>query len=99
MGKRTRYTAEFKVKVALAALKEQETISELVHRFGVSAMTISKWKQDFLINSSKVFEGESQESKDDREEEVQKLHATIGRLTVERDFLADACKRAGLKKK
>ncbi|MDD3064359.1 MAG: transposase [Massilibacteroides sp.] len=99
MGKRTRYTAEFKAKVALAALKEQETISELVHRFGVSAMTISKWKQDFLINSSKVFEGESQESKDDREEEVQKLHATIGRLTVERDFLADACKRAGLKKK
>ena len=66
MGKRTRYTAEFKAKVALAALKEQETISELVHRFGVSAMTISKWKQDFLINSSKVFEGESQESKDDR---------------------------------
>ena len=99
MGKRTHYTAEFKAKVALAALKEQETISELVHRFGVSAMTISKWKQDFLINSSKVFEGESQESKDDREEEVQKLHATIGRLTVERDFLADACKRAGLKKK
>ena len=99
MGKRTRYTAEFKAKVALAALKEQETISELVHRFGVSAMTISKWKQDFLINSSKVFEGDSQESKDDREEEVQKLHATIGRLTVERDFLADACKRAGLKKK
>ena len=99
MGKRTRYTAEFKAKVALAALKEQETISELVHRFGGSAMTISKWKQDFLINSSKVFEGESQESKDDREEEVQKLHATIGRLTVERDFLADACKRAGLKKK
>ena len=99
MGKRTRYTAEFKAKVALAALKEQETISELVHRFGVSAMTISKWKQDFLINSSKVFEGESQEPKDDREEEVQKLHATIGRLTVERDFLADACKRAGLKKK
>ena len=99
MGKRTRYTAEFKAKVALAALKEQETISELVHRFGVSAMTISKWKQDFFNNSSKVFEGESQESKDDREEEVQKLHATIGRLTVERDFLADACKRAGLKKK
>ena len=50
MGKRTRYTAEFKAKVALAALKEQETISELVHRFGVSAMTISKWKQDFFIN-------------------------------------------------
>ena len=99
MGKRTRYTAEFKAKVALAALKEQETISELVHRFGVSAMTISKWKQDFLINSSKVFEGESQESKDDREEEVQKLHATIGRLTVERDFLAYECKRACLKKK
>ena len=35
MGKRTHYTAEFKAKVAIAALKEQETISELVHRFGV----------------------------------------------------------------
>jgi len=99
MGKRRRYASEFKVKVTIAALKEQETISELVHRFGISAMTISKWKQDFLINSSKVFDGDSQESKDDREEEVQKLHATIGRLTVERDFLADACKRAGLKTK
>ena len=47
MGKRTHYTAEFKAKVAIAALKEQETLSELVHRFGVSAMTISKWKQEF----------------------------------------------------
>ena len=54
MGKRTHYTAEFKAKVAISALKEQETLSELVHRFGVSAMTISKWKQEFLNGSSKV---------------------------------------------
>ena len=99
MGKRTHYTAEFKAKVAIAALKEQETLSELVHRFGVSAMTISKWKQEFLHGSSKVFEGARSAEKEDSEEEIQKLHATIGRLTVERDFLADACKRAGLKKK
>ena len=99
MGKRPHYTAEFKAKVAIAALKEQETISELVHRFGVSAMTISKWKQEFLAGSSKVFEGTRSAEKEESEEEIEKLHATIGRLTVERDFLADACKRAGLKKK
>lgn len=62
-------------------------------------MTISKWKQEFLNGSSKVFEGARSAEKEDSEEEIQKLHATIGRLTVERDFLADACKRAGLKKK
>ncbi len=61
-------------------------------------MTISKWKPDFLINSSKFFEGDSQVLKDDREEEVKKLQATIGKLTVERDFLADDCKRVTLKK-
>jgi hypothetical protein len=58
-----------------------------------------KGKQEFLNGSSKVFEGARSAEKEDSEEEIQKLHATIGRLTVERDFLADACKRAGLKKK
>jgi preprotein translocase subunit SecA len=56
-------------------------------------------EQEFLNGSSKVFEGARSAEKEDSEEEIQKLHATIGRLTVERDFLADACKRAGLKKK
>lgn len=46
MNKRSKYSSEFKVKVAIAALREQETLSELVNRFGESVMIITKWKQD-----------------------------------------------------
>ncbi|WP_446774304.1 transposase [Macellibacteroides fermentans] len=52
---RTHYTGEFKTKVVIAALKEQETLNELAHRFGVSTMMISKWKQEFLNCNSKFF--------------------------------------------
>jgi hypothetical protein len=55
MGKRTGYTAEFKAKGALATQKEQMTISELVHCFGVNVMTINKRKHNFIFNSSKTF--------------------------------------------
>ena len=96
---RKKYTAEFKTKIILSILQGDKEFNVVCSENDLNPSMVRKWKQDFLINSSKVFEGESQESKDDREEEVQKLHATIGRLTVERDFLADACKRAGLKKK
>ena len=90
MNKRSKYSPEFKAKVAIAALREQETLSELVNRFGVSAMTIAKWKQEFLNGSSKVFEGASASAQEDNSVEIEKLHAKIGRLTVERNFLAEA---------
>lgn len=57
MGKRERYSASFKARVAIEAIKEKETLRELSDRFHVSIMTISKWKGEFLENSTKVFEG------------------------------------------
>ncbi len=96
MGKRERYSALFKARVAIEAIKEKETLRELSDRFNVSIMTISKWKGEFLENSTKVFEN-GQSATDDKEKEIEHLHTKIGQLTMERDFFVSACKKAGLK--
>ena len=94
MGKRERYSALFKARVAIEA--EKETLRELSERFNVSIMTISKWKGEFLENSTRVFEN-GQSTTDDKEKEIEHLHTKIGQLTMERDFFVSACKKAGLK--
>jgi transposase-like protein len=88
---RTRHSAAFKAKVALAAIREQETISELVRRHGVNAQQIYKWKKQFLERAAAVFERESESAGGtEREEELLKK---IGELTVERDFLSRGLER------
>lgn len=84
---RIRHSAAFKAKVALAAVKEQETVAELSRRHGVHANQIYKWKQEFLQRAASVFEhpGEAAGGSPEREKE---LLEKIGELTVERDFLA-----------
>jgi len=80
MGKRERYSALFKARVAIEAIKEKETLRELSERFNVSIMTISKWKGEFLENSTKVFENGSSVT-DNKEKEIEHLHTKIGQLT------------------
>lgn len=83
---RTRHSAAFKAKVALAAIREQETVPELARRHGIHANQIYKWKQEFLQRAASVFEHAAEvNSGGDREKE---LLEKIGELTVERDFLA-----------
>lgn len=90
---RRRHSATFKAKVAIEALKERESIAELSHRFGVHPNMISKWKQQFIENSAKVFsEGQESENKAD----LEKLYSKIGRLEMERDFLEKAYSKTGL---
>lgn len=84
---RTRHTAAFKAKVALAALREDESIPQLTKRFGVHASQVHKWKKQFIDNAALVFDGGASPTSDssDREDELLKK---IGELTIERDFLS-----------
>lgn len=89
MSKRTRYSAEFKAKVAKEAIKGEETLAQLASRFSVHPTQISSWKQQALEGIADTFSGKSGPKKD-HEREIKELHAKIGQLMVERDFLAAA---------
>ena len=86
---RKRYSAEFKAKVALEAIRGELTISQLGAKHGVHQTMINAWKKQAMENLSTVFEGRPEVGKT-REEDIEKLHAKIGQLVVERDFLAKA---------
>ena len=85
--KRNRYTPEFKAKVALAALKNEETISELSARFGVHPTMINSWKRALLDGAAEVF-NKVHNSRKQSEAQVDDLYRQIGRLKVENDFLS-----------
>ena len=89
MSKRTRYSAEFKAKVAKESIKGEETLAQLASRFSVHPTQISSWKQQALEGITDTFSGKSRPGKD-HEQEIKELHAKIGQLMVERDFLAAA---------
>ncbi len=88
--KRARYTAEFKAKVALAALREESTISEIAVKFAVHPNQVGEWKRHAVEGLADVFSGKIGQKDVDHEAQVRDLHAKIGQLTVERDFLAKA---------
>lgn len=92
-GKRRRYSAEFKAKVALEAIGGEATIAELVGRHGVHQTLINAWKRQAIEGLAGVFAGKAEAAAAEREGELEKLHAKIGQLVVERDFLAKASGR------
>ena len=90
MGKRTRYSAEFKAKAALDAIRGEHTLAELAARHGVHPNLISQWKRLAIEQMATLFDGGRAETVKEKEADVEKLHAKIGQLLVERDFLAKA---------
>jgi len=86
--KRRNHSPEFKAKVALAAAKGDKTLAELAQQFSLHANQITTWKQELLKNASSIFDGKSPQTKANDIKEVDKLHAKIGQLTMENDFLA-----------
>lgn len=90
-GTRRKFTPEFKAKVAIEAIKEKETLSELSQRFNVHANIIGKWKQEFLKNSSIAFS--SKNKKANKEADIEKIYAKIGQLEMENDFLKKSLNR------
>ena len=98
MLKRERYSASFKAKVALETLKERSSIREISEQFGVSVMTVEKWKRELIENVELPFsKGKEGALVKDREEQIARLERKVGNLTMERDFLYGAYKKAGLK--
>ena len=85
--KRRQHSAEFKAKVALAALKNEKTVSELAARFEVHPTMINKWKQALLEGAVEIFDG-ARKSKEHSEAQIDDLYRQIGKLQVEREFLS-----------
>lgn len=90
MSKRTRrkIDAALKAKVALEALREQATVVDLAQRYQVHPNQIYSWKKRLLEQAARVFESGAGTGAADRDREIERLHAKIGELIVERDFLA-----------
>lgn len=84
-----KYGSSFKMKVALEALKERKTVTELCQKYNVTANQIFAWKKKLEERSHKIFA----DKQNDHKEEISKLHRVIGQLEAERDFLKHVLKR------
>ena len=93
---RRKFDSAFKAKVAVEALKERQTLSELAVKFDLHPNQISQWKQEFLENSALVFEQKPKLSKSESEVDVDKLYSKIGELQMEKDFLKKSLAKLGL---
>lgn len=85
--KRRNHSPEFKAKVALAAARGDKTVSELASQYNVHPTQISTWQSELIENAASLFSSKASKDKESSEE-VDKLHAKIGQLTMENDFLA-----------
>jgi len=93
MAKRRRFTGEFKAKVALEALRGERPVQEIAAKYGVHPNQVSTWKKQAVDGLSGMFSDKAEKTERDQEATVRDLHAKIGELTVERDFLARGLKR------
>ena len=93
-NEKKKFTAAFKAQVAIEALKENETLSELSKRFDIHSKMISRWKIEFVKRSSEIFSTKAPH--DNFEAEKERLFSKIGQLEMERDWLKKISKRAGL---
>ena len=93
MTKRSRrnHSAAFKAKVALAAIKGEETLAQLATRFDIHPNQIVQWKNQLLERAADAFNGSGQAA--ETGPDIKTFHAKIGQLALENDFLAGALGR------
>ncbi|WP_404480407.1 IS3 family transposase [Novosphingobium sp. BL-52-GroH] len=87
---RKRYSADFKAKVALEAIRGDLTLAELAAKHGVHHTMIASWKRQAIEGMAGTFSGAGDVAKTANDSELEKLHAKIGQLVVERDFLGES---------
>ena len=97
MTKRIRrnHSPAFKAKVALAAIRGEQTLVELSQQFDVHANQIKQWKDQLLEGATSVFGDETKSESATPPVDVRTLHAKIGELTLENDFLEGALRKIG----
>ena len=91
MGK-TKFSPEYKARLVIECLKEENTVSEIASREGISRVQLQNWKKEFLENASRIFsqkrdEKEAQQKAAEAEARERELMAKVGQLTVEVDWL------------
>lgn len=91
---RRKFDSGFKTRVVLDALKERETLQQLALKYELHPNQISQWKQEFLENSSIVFEKKN--TIEEPKEDIEALYRKIGKLEMEKEFLKKNLKRFGL---
>ena len=93
MTKRREFTPDFKAKVALEALRGDRTVQAIASKYKLHPTQVGAWKRQAVDGLGAVFTNGAERAGRDHEAEVHDLHAKIGELTVERDFLAKGLKR------
>ena len=93
---RKQYSPQFKARVATEAIRGEKTLSELAEQFDVHPNQITQWKSQLLEGAVGVFGGEAKTEAATAAVDVKTLHAKIGELTLENDFLEGALTKAGL---
>ncbi len=84
---RKKHSIEFKIKVALEAIKQQKTVNELTAEHGVHASQINTWKKQVLDIIPEAFSSKRDKARLNQQTEIDELHRQIGRLVAERDWL------------
>jgi len=82
-----KFTSKFKTKVVLEVLKEQSSLKELAQKYKLHPQQIRTWKSDFISGAESIFETKKKSPKTEAEQREDSLLTTIGKLTVENDFL------------
>ena len=90
MRKRRKFAPEFKAKVALEALSGEYTLAEIATKHDIHPNLVQQWRRQAKDNLADLFSGKAAAHQQSRDAEVKALHAKIGELTVEKDFLAKA---------
>lgn len=85
---RKRYTGDFKAKVALEAIRGELTVAEIASKHGIHPTMVTTWKKQAVDGLAGTFAGTTEAARAAGEADIEKLHAKIGQLVIERDFLS-----------